>query len=126
MDFLFERDWLGRATDFSVNFLYAPEYIVFFVIVTLTAIILPILLRRASEKTVRTVLISMWAFALVIDVFRWSIGWIYDAINDIPLQIGSGLPLHTCSMLMITAPVAIFSKNEKIKTAHKKRILLLF
>ena len=117
MDFLFERDWLGRAVDNSVNFLFAPEYIIFFVIATLTAIILPILLRRVSPKTVRTVLICMWAFALAIDVVRWSIGWIYDSMNGTPLNVGSGLPLHTCSMLMITAPLAIFLKDGKIKTA---------
>ena len=116
MDFLFERDWLGRAEEMG-NFLYAPEYIVFFVIVTLTAIILPIMLRRVSDKKVRTVMICLWVSALVMDVVRWSIGPIYDAMNGTPMNVGSALPLHTCSTLMYTAPIAIFAKNEKIKTA---------
>ena len=113
MDFLFESDWLGREQ----SFLYAPEYIVFFAIVTAIAVVLPILLRRVSDKKVRTVMICMWAFALVIDIFRWSIGWIDTAMAGEQLSVGSALPLHTCSTFMYTAPIAIFSKNEKIKTA---------
>ena len=117
MEFLFQRDWLGRATDNSVNFLFAPEYIVFFVIATLTAIILPILLRRVSDKKVRTVMICLWVAALAMDVVRWSIGWIYDAINGIQMNVGSALPLHTCSTLMYIAPIALFTKEGKVKTA---------
>ena len=117
MEFIFARDWLGRATDNSVNFLFAPEYIVFFIIATLTAILLPIFLRRVSDKTVRKVMIGLWIFALVIDVIRWSVGWIYDAINGNPMHVGSALPLHTCSALMYIAPIALFCKNEKVKTA---------
>ena len=113
MEFLFERDWLGRDD----NFLYAPEYLIFFAIVTLTAIVLPILLRRVSDKNVRTIMICLWAFALVMDIFRWSIGWIDTAITGSEFSVGSSLPLHTCSSFMYTAPVAIFSKNEKIKIA---------
>lgn len=113
MDFLFKSDWLGREQ----SFLYAPEYLVFFAVVTLTAIFLPILLRRASDKTVRTIMICMWAFALVMDIFRWSIGWIDTAVTGGEFHVSSALPLHTCSSFMYTAPIAIFSKNEKIKTA---------
>lgn len=116
MDFLFERDWLGRA-DPSSGWVYAPEYIVFFVITVGIAVLLPILLRRVSDKKVRTVMICMWVFALVIDIFRWSIGWIYTAIKGFEFHIGSALPLHTCSTFMYTVPIALFAKNEKIKTA---------
>ena len=116
MEFLFERDWLGREEAMG-GFLYAPEYLIFFAIVTITAIVLPILLRRVSDKRVRTVMICLWIFALVMDIFRWSIGWVYDAMHGIEISVGSALPLHTCSTFMYTAPIAIFSKNEKIKAA---------
>ena len=113
MDFLFERDWLGREQ----SFLYAPEYIVFFALVTVIAVMLPIFLRGVSDKKVRTVMICMWVFALVMDVFRWSIGWIDTAITGSEFSVGSALPLHTCSTFMYTVPLALFAKNEKIKTA---------
>lgn len=113
MDFINISDWFGREGPF----LYAPEYLCFFALVALMAIILPVWLRKKSPKTVRNVLIALWIFATVYDIIRWSAGWIDTAINQSEFSIGAHLPLHTCSTVWYIFPLAVFPKNEKLREA---------
>ncbi len=80
-DFIGARDALGRDAD---SFLYAPEYLIFFAIATLTAIILPLCLRKTRMSTVKRVIVTLWAVALVIDVFMWWTLWIDSAFHYFP------------------------------------------
>ena len=107
-------DWFGRSGPYLLN----AEHITFLVLVTLGGgILLPLLLRKAKRKTIHTVLIALWAFALVIDLIKWGSIWIDDIINHEAFNVGGQLPLHFCSMFLFIMPFALFAKNEKLKMA---------
>ncbi len=107
-------DLFGRVDQ---NFLFAPEYLIFFAIVTVIAVVLPIMLRRAKPKTVKIIMISLWAFALAYDIVRWFFWTGSDIADGGDFGVGARLPLHTCSTFWYTAPLALFLKDGKLKRA---------
>ena len=97
-------------------FLFAPEYLIFFAFATLTAIVLPLLLRKTKPKTVMIVMTSLWAVALAYDIIRWFF-WTGSSIAGGEISVGADLPLHTCSTFWYTAPLALFLTEGKLKRA---------
>lgn len=112
-DFDGGKDLLGREDE---TFLFAPEYLIFFAFATLVAIVLPLMLRRAKPKTVKIVMISLWAFALGYDLIRWFF-WTGSSIANGEVSVGADFPLHTCSTFWYTAPLALFLTDGKVKRA---------
>ncbi len=107
-------DWFGR----SGPYLFNAEHIIFLVLVTFVGgIFLPLLLRKAEEKTIRKILIGLWIFALVIDIIKWGSIWVDDIVNHEEFSVGGQLPLHFCSMFLYVMPFMLFCKNQKVKTA---------
>ncbi len=106
------KDIFGREG----SFLFAPEYLIFFAFATIVAVVLPLLLRKAKAKTVKIVMICLWAFALGYDLVRWFF-WTGSSIVGDGISVGSDLPLHTCSTFWYTAPLALFLNDGKLKRA---------
>lgn len=99
------------------SFLYAPEYLIFFAIAVLTAIILPILMRRLPANKVQKVLVGLWIFCLVYDLIKYVISWSGSFIDKESFNVKTAMPLHTCSSFWYVGAIAFLSKNEKIKNA---------
>lgn len=78
---------------------------------------MPILLRKLPTNKVEKVLIGLWIFYLVYDVVKYCISWSGTWIDNEPFNITTAMPLHTCSSFWYVAPIAFFSKNEKVKNA---------
>lgn len=113
MNHLASLDLFGREG----SFLYAPEYLVFFAFAVLSAIILPILIRRFPHDKVRRILIGLWIFCLVYDVVKYCISWSGYITEGEPFNFTTAMPLHTCSSFWYVPVLALFSKNEKLKSA---------
>ena len=107
------QDLFGREGPF----LFAPEYIIFFVFAFLTAAILPLLLRKLPQSKIQKVLVGMWLFLLIFDIIKYNISWSGSWLDGESFNIKTALPLHACSSFWYVAPVAFFAKNEKIKSA---------
>ena len=113
MNDLAALDLFGREG----SFLYAPEYLVFFAIAVLTAIILPIMLKRLPKEKVRKLLIGLWIFCLVYDIVKYLISWSGYITDGNPFNFTTALPLHTCSTFWYVPAIALFAKNERSKNA---------
>ncbi len=114
MDFFFIPDLLNRPGPYG----YTIEHFLFIVIAVIVGVALAILLRKCQMKTVKIVIISLWTFLVAFEAFKWIIIYTRVIINPNYLfSLENMLPLHSCSLFMYVFPFAIFSKNEKVKTA---------
>ena len=116
MKFFFDNDWLNRGLD---SYAFQWDHLVFIAIAMIIGVVTAILLRKVSHKTVKIVLISLYAFYVTIEVIYYVVNYTACAINpsEHPFNIDTLLPLHSCLMLMYVFPFAMFSKNKIIKTA---------
>lgn len=110
MDFFSSPDWFGRPGPFAYN----TEYIVFIILSIIFSFILPILLRKTKQGTIKTTLLVLWIVAVVLDLLKYGYGFIYNKINGIKGIENYDIPLWTCSMFLYIMPFVLFSKNEKI------------
>ena len=116
MKFFFDNDWLNRGLE---SYAFQWDHLVFIAIAMIIGVIAAILLRKVTHKTVKIVLISLYAFYVTIEIMYYIIIYTEAAINpgEHPFNIETMLPLHSCLMLMYVFPFAMFSKNKIIKTA---------
>ncbi len=114
LDFFEGRDWLGRDLD---SYLYAPEYLIFFAIAVMTAIVLPLILRRQQQQTLKKVLIGLWLFLIIYDVSKFCLSWASTALHGDPFYVSSALPFHACSTIWYSAPIALLAKKESTRRA---------
>jgi hypothetical protein len=114
MDFLLDRDWLNREGPFA----FKPEHFIFIALSMIIGLGVALLLRNKSKKTIGVVILSLWAFCVALDLFKWIIVW-YCVAKGIqgPFDPTILVPLHSCSMFMYVFPVAFFAKNKTVKTA---------
>ena len=113
MKFFFNPDWFNREGPYA----FTLEHFLFIIISTIIGVILAILLKKCQKRTVKIVVISLWAFLIVLEILKWAVIYTRVAIDDTyQFDIETMLPLHSCSMFMYIFPVAMFAKNEKIKT----------
>ena len=115
MDFFNSHDWLNRP---GPKYAFQLDHILTVVIGLLIGVLLCFLLRKKSQKTVKTTLIVLWAIAVVVQVFYYTtlyVGCIVDPTNH-PFNIESMLPFHSCLMFLYVFPFAIFSKNKIVRT----------
>ena len=113
MNFFTNPDWFGRSGPFAYN----TEYIVFMVLAIALAFILPVLLRKTQARTIKIVLISLWAVAVLLDVLKYGYNWISNLSKGTVVMANLDFPLWTCSMYLYLMPIALFCKNEKISRA---------
>ena len=114
MDFFTSHDWLNRP---GPTYAFKLDHILFVVISMLIGVFLCFLLRKKEKKTIKIVLISLWAFAVLIEIIYYGVTYgmcIADPENH-PFEIERMLPFHSCLMFMYVFPFAIFSKNRVIK-----------
>ena len=114
MNFFESHDWLNRP---GPTYAFKLDHILFVVIGLLIGVCLCFLLRKKDKKTIKIVLIAIWAFAVAIELFYY--GYLYiSCINSSKIfDIEKMLPFHSCLMFLYVFPVAMFCKNQIIKTA---------
>lgn len=116
MDFFLSHDWLNRE---GPTYAFKLDHILFIVIGLLVGVFLCFFLRKKDKKVIKITLISIWALAVVIEIFYYAVTYAYcikDPVNY-PFNIETMLPFHSCLMFLYIFPVAIFAKNRVIKTA---------
>ena len=116
IDFLTKHDWLNRE---GPSYAFKLDHILFVVIGLLIGVGLCFLLRKKEKKTVKIVLISLWAFTVLIEMIYYGTTYIICAVDPInhPFVLEKMLPFHSCLMFLYVFPVAMFCKNQIIKTA---------
>lgn len=113
-DFLAIHDFFNRE---GPSYAFKLDHILFIVISLLIGVLLCLLLRNKDKKTIRIVLISLWAFAVLV-TFTYYIALYILTIKmptEHPFALDQMLPFHSCFMFMYVFPFAIFSKNKTIK-----------
>ncbi len=114
MKFFYNPDWFNRPGPWA----FTLEHFLFIIFTVLVGITVSLILRKNSQKTIKIVLISLWAFIVALEILKWNVIYIRVFIDETyPFDIETMLPLHSCSMFMYIFPIAMFSKNHMIKKA---------
>ena len=116
MDFFLSHDWLNRD---GPTYAFKLDHILFIVIGLLVGVFLCFFLRKKDKRIIKITLISIWALAVVVEIFYYAVTYVYCIKDPVsyPFNIETMLPLHSCLMFLYVFPVAIFAKNRVIKTA---------
>ena len=114
MDFFTSHDWLNRP---GPTYAFKLDHILFVVIGLLIGVALCFLLRKKHKKVIKITLISIWAFAVAIELFYYGYLYISCINGSLTFNIENMLPFHSCLMFLYVFPVAMFCKNKVIKTA---------
>ena len=124
MDFFTSRDWLNRP---GPTYAFQLDHILFVVISMLIGVGLCFLLRKKERKTIKIVLISLWALAVAVEIFYYIVEYTLCAINPEghPFNLETMLPFHSCLMFLYVFPFAIFSKNRVIRTAASNFLVVI-
>ena len=123
MDFFLKPDWLNRPGPYA----FKLDHILFVVISLLIGVALCFLLRNKEKKTIKIVLVSLWAFAVLVEIVYYGVTYgmcIADPVNH-PFNIEGMLPFHSCLMFMYVFPFAVFAKNKIIKTAASNFLVVI-
>ena len=114
MNFFESHDWLNRP---GPTYAFKLDHILFAVIGLLIGVSLCFFLRKKDKKTIKIVLIAIWAFAVAIELFYYGYLYISCINGSKTFDIEKMLPFHSCLMFLYVFPVAMFCKNQIIKTA---------
>ena len=116
MDFFLSHDWLNRD---GLTYAFKLDHILFIVIGLLVGVFLCFFLRKKDKRIIKITLISIWALAVVVEIFYYAVTYAYCIKDPVsyPFNIETMLPFHSCLMFLYIFPVAIFAKNRVIKTA---------
>lgn len=114
MDFYDSVDWLNRKPPYAFQW----DHLVSIFLGLGIAIFLALFLRNKSKKTIKIVIISLWAFSSLVVFSYYIASYIICAVDPVghPFRIDRFMPFHSCLMFMYVFPVAIFAKNKTIKT----------
>ena len=124
MDFFTSRDWLNRP---GPSYAFQLDHILFIVISMLIGVGLCFLLIKKDKKVIKITLISLWAFAVLIEVIYYGVTYamcISDPSNY-PFSLEGMLPFHSCLMFLYVFPFAVFSKNRIVKTAASNFLVII-
>ena len=124
MNFFTTPDWLNRP---GPKYAFKLDHILFVVIALLIGVALCFILRKKEKKTIKIVLICLWAVAVFVEVFYYSVEYALCAIDPTnhPFVLEGMLPFHSCLMFLYVFPFAIFSKNKIIKTAASNFLVVI-
>ena len=114
MDFYYAPDWFGRPGPYA----FTLEHFLFIAIATFLGVLAALLMRRCTRNAVEFTLVCLWAFLVVIEIWKWVV--VFTRVPndpDYPFNIETMLPLHSCSMFLYVFPFAIFSRNQSVKRA---------
>ena len=115
MDFFNTPDWLGRPGPYA----FTLDHLLMVFGLLALGVMMALFLKKKDQKTIKIVLICLWAFGVAIEALYYGVTYIQcivDSTNH-PFNIEGMLPFHSCLMFMYVFPFAIFSKNKIIKTA---------
>lgn len=124
MDFFTSTDWLNRP---GPKYAFKLDHILFIVIAMVIGVVLCFLLRKKDKKIIKTVLISLWALAVIVELFYYIVTYVLcitDPENH-PFVLETMLPLHSCLMFLYVFPFAIFSKNKIIKLSATNFLVII-
>ena len=112
MDFFTNNDWLNREGPYS----FKIEHFMFILLAVIVGVFLSLFLRKKSKKTIKIVLIVLWAIAVSIELIYYIELYHHNVIDPerFPFRLNKALPLHSCLMFMYIFPFAMFSKNKVI------------
>ena len=124
MDFINSHDWLNRP---GPNYAFKLDHILFVVVSMLIGAGLCFLLRKKSQKIIKTVLISLWAFGAVAVFVYYLATYIQCAVDpeNHPFIMEKMLPFHSCLAFIYVFPFAIFSKNRIIKLCASNFLVII-
>ena len=124
MDFFTKPDWFNRP---GPTYAFQIDHILFVVISLLIGVGLCFLLHNKSRKTIKIVLISLWAFSVAVEIFYYGTTYILCAIDPVqfPFNIEGMLPFHSCLMFLYVFPFAIFAKNKYIRIAASNFLVVI-
>ena len=114
MNFFDAHDWLNRP---GPKYAFKLDHILFIVIGLLIGVVLCFLLRKKDKKVTKIVLISLWAIAVAVEVFYYTVIYVQCIVDPEhhPFVLDSMLPFHSCLMFLYVFPFALFAKNELVK-----------
>ena len=124
LDFLLSNDWLNRGYP---SYAFKIDHLLFILIALTIGIVLAFLLRKRSKKTIKIVLITLWAMVVIIEIVYYAMLYtlaVKDPANH-PFNIEYMLPLHSCLMIVYVFPIAMFVKNKVIKTAANNFLVVV-
>ena len=122
MNFFESHDWLNRE---GPTYAFKLDHILFVAIGLLIGVVLCFLLRKKDKKTIKIVLIAIWAFAVAIELFYYGYLYISCINGSKTFDIEKMLPFHSCLMFLYVFPVAMFCKNKIIKTAASNFLVVI-
>ena len=115
MDFFNTPDWLERPGPYA----FTLDHLLMVFGLLALGVMMAVFLRKKDRKTIKTVLICLWAFGVAIEAFYYGVTYIQCIVDPTnhPFNMEGMLPFHSCLMFMYVFPFAIFFKNKIIKTA---------
>ena len=124
MDFFTSNDWLNR--DLS-SYAFQWDHLLLIALIIVIGVFLSLFLKNKSKKTIKTVLIVLWAIGVALEISYYTYQYIMcgmDPANH-PFRLDSKLPLHSCLMFFYLFPFAIFSKNKVIQLATSNFLVVV-
>lgn len=124
MNFFTMPDWLNRT---GPKYAFKIDHILFVVIGLLIGVLLCFLLRKKDKKVIKIVTTCLWASAILIETIYYVeiyIRCLTDPTNN-PFKIDEMLPFHSCLMFLYIFPLAMFVKNQYIKTASFSFLVII-
>ena len=124
MDFFLSKDWLNRGLS---SYAFQWDHVLFIVLIIIVGIVLSLILRKKDKKTIKIVLITLWAIGLALEISYYAVQYsmiIKDPEHN-PFKIDNHLPLHSCLMFFYLFPLAIFVNNKVIKTAVSNFVVIV-
>ena len=123
MEFYDSKDWLNREPPYAFKW----DHLLFLFVGLGIGIFLAFFLRNKSKKTVKIVILSLWALGTAF-VFAYYLTTYILCIVDPkghPFRIDGMLPFHSCLMFIYIFPIAMFAKNKMIKTMANSFIVVV-
>ena len=124
MDFFTSKDWLNRGLQ---SYAFQWDHILFILVIIAIGVFLSLFLRKKDKKTIKTVLIVLWAIGLTLEISYYTYQYIMCATDptNYPFKLDSKLPLHSCLMFFYLFPFAIFSKNKVVQLAASNFLVIV-
>ena len=124
MEFFTSHDWLNRGLS---SYAFQWDHIVFILVLVGLGVFLSLFLRKKSKKTIKIVMIVLWALGTALEISYYTYNYVMCAVDPANHQftIDGNLPLHSCLMFFYLFPFAIFSKNRIIKLATSNFIVIV-
>ena len=115
MNFFNTPDWLNRPGPYA----FTLDHLLMVFGLLALGVMMALFLKKKDQKTIKIVLICLWAFGTAIEAFYYGVTYIQCIVDPTnhPFNIEGMLPFHSCLMFMYVFPFAIFSKNKIVKTA---------